>query len=204
MQQISTQFFILLAFASIPLLLYFFFLVNFYILERIRINNKLTSDNLKKFKEKFIEIKVPLARKNLEAQSITGHKRITGDVLQYLMEKNVTNLNFTLYAFSYAIDYVYFKNKSLDIRGKEQLHLYISPIKNIDRLKKGNFFIFILFLTYLCSIKYIVDIVIAYDLQFTLKYTGFSIGILCLSIIAIFCHKNRCLFQVDFYSKKWN
>lgn len=57
----------------IPVFIFFYDIFLFYFHKKNKINQSLTSDSLKLFKDKFLEIKVPLARKKFGS---TGYDRL--------------------------------------------------------------------------------------------------------------------------------
>ena len=145
----------------IPVFIFFYDIFLFYFHKKNKINQSLTSDSLKLFKDKFLEIKVPLARKNLEAQAMTGYKNITSDLIEYLLDKNVKNLNFTLYIFSKAINYISLKridsnNDSSNLAVRTEPPMYFGLVN--FNLK----FIFISFVIYFWASTWFIDLFITF------------------------------------------
>lgn len=179
----------------IPVLIFFQDFFIFYFYEKNKINQTLTSDSLKLFKDKYIEIKVPLARKNLEAQTITGHKNITSDLIEYFLDKNIKNLNFTLYVCSKAIDYIYLKR--LDPKDENsKLAFCTKPPMYLDYIKVALKVIFILFTLCFWASKCLIDTFITINAPFTLKYFLLTLSTALLSCIAIKTHEYRCLLKI--------
>lgn len=180
----------------IPVFIFFQDVFLFYFYEKNKINQTLTGDSLKLFKDKYIEIKVPLARKNLEAQTITGHKNITADLIEYLLDKNIKNLNFTLYICSKAIDYIYLKR--LDPKDENsKLAFCTKPPMYFDQIKVALKVIFILFTLYFWASRWLIDAFITINAPFTLKYFFLTLLTALLSYIAIKIHEYRCLLKLQ-------
>lgn len=178
----------------IPIFIYFYDIFIFYFYEKNKINQSLNEESLKLFKDKFIEIKVPLARKNLEAQAMTGHKNITSDIIEYLLDKNVKNLNFTLYIFSKATKHIFLKR--LDSKDdSSNIVVCTKPPMYFGLVGFNLKLIFISFMLYFWASGCFIDLFMTFDAPFALKYFLLSLWTIFFSHLAIKTHEYRCLLQ---------
>ena len=178
----------------IPVFIFFYDIFLFYFHKKNKINQSLTSDSLKLFKDKFLEIKVPLARKNLEAQAMTGYKNITSDLIEYLLDKNVKNLNFTLYIFSKAINYISLKRIDSN-NDNSNLAVRTEPPMYFGLVNFNLKFIFISFVIYFWASTWFIDLFITFKAPFQLKYFLLTLWTILLSHLAIATHEYRCLLK---------
>ena len=180
----------------IPIFIYFYDIFSFYFYEKNKLNQVLTGDSLKLFKDKYIEVKVPSARKNLEAQAITGHKNITSDLIEYLLDKNIKNLNFTLYICSKAIDYIDLKR--VDPKDdNSNLAFCTKPPMYFNQIKVALKLIFILFTLYFWASEWFIDVFMTINAPFKLKYFVLTLWTMLISYIAIKTHEYRCLLKLQ-------
>lgn len=180
----------------IPVFIFFYDLFSFYFFEKNKKNQLLTSESLKIFKDKYIEVMVPSARKNLEAQAITGHKNITSDLIEYLLDKNIKNLNFTLYICSKAIHYIDIKR--LDPKDDSSNLVFLTkPPMYFDQIKIVLKLAFILFVLYFWASEWLINVFMTIDAPFKLKYFVLTLGSMLISYLAIKTHEYRCLLKLQ-------
>ena len=180
----------------VPILIFSYNVFSFYFFGKFKCNQKITSDNLKLFKDKYIEIKVPRARKNLEAQTITGHQNITADLLEYLLDKNIKKLNFTLYLCRNAIDYLHLKR--MDAKDdSSNLILSTTPPIFFNQVKVVLPLVFTFFVAYFWASSWLIELFVTCTCSFAVKYLLLTFWTIVLLKLVIEIHKYRCLSKLQ-------